>query len=268
MKIRIISGTVLVALLIGVIVLQGYYPPVLTLLLSLLGAMAVYEVLYVTALNKNKIMVGLGAALSLVAPFVIMGIVPIKIASVYTVYALLTFALGLKFNKTLSVNSVISAIIFPVIISYAFSSIGVVTQSGKCGILYLILLFCFSAVSDTGAYFTGVFFGKHKMAPVISPKKTWEGFVGGMIISVIATYLACIIYQNTVAVSVDVLCLVIASPVFAAVGVLGDLSASFIKRECGIKDYSNLIPGHGGILDRFDSILMISPLFMAYLQII
>ncbi len=266
MKTRIISGAVMVALLICVVIAQVYYPPVLTVFLALLSGMGVYEILYATGLNKNKIMVFVGVLLAALVPFSIMGIINLPINIIYTVFAAIMLALSLKYSATVTVGSLAASVIFPIILSYAFSSIGVVTQSGKLGILYLILLFCFSSVADTGAYFTGVFFGKHKMAPVISPKKTWEGFVGGMAFGVLVTFLACIIYSAAADVNVDSLKLTLSAPIFVVAGVLGDLSASLIKRQCGIKDYGNLIPGHGGIMDRFDSILMIAPLFLAFLQ--
>ena len=115
-------------------------------------------------------------------------------------------------------------------------------------------------MSDTGAYFTGYFLGKHKLAPVISPKKTVEGLIGGVfgaIVGVVAYALAMKFYLGF-AVNYYYI------PVYGILGsfgaVLGDLCFSVIKRQTGIKDYGNLIPGHGGILDRFDSMVVVAPL--------
>ena len=118
-------------------------------------------------------------------------------------------------------------------------------------------------MSDTGAYFTGVLIGKHKMAPVISPKKTWEGFFGGWAFSVGCAALFAVIC-NAIDGAQDItyspLKYAIFALVLAPLSVLGDLLASLIKRRCGIKDYGKLMPGHGGVMDRFDSVVLIAPL--------
>jgi len=108
--------------------------------------------------------------------------------------------------------------------------------------------------SDICAYFTGVFLGKHKMAPNLSPKKTIEGAVGGLIGSSLLSWLFGMIFMKDMA----PVCLVLGLTGGAA-GMAGDLTASAFKRKMGIKDYGNLIPGHGGILDRFDSLIFTAP---------
>ena len=116
--------------------------------------------------------------------------------------------------------------------------------------------------SDTFAYFTGVFLGKHKMAPVISPKKTWEGAAGGILGSMICCGIFGLIFYKDIWLH----CLVIGF--FGALfGMAGDLIASAFKRKMGIKDYGNLIPGHGGIMDRFDSVLLVAPFIYYYILI-
>lgn len=106
--------------------------------------------------------------------------------------------------------------------------------------------------SDTGGYFAGYFFGKHKLCPKISPKKTWEGVIGGIILALILQFVFAKIYGVG-------LLFVILSPIITAISIFGDLFASVIKRKFGIKDYGNIMPGHGGIMDRFDSTI---PLFI------
>ena len=122
---------------------------------------------------------------------------------------------------------------------------------------------------DTCAYFAGRAFGKHKLAPVVSPNKTVEGAIGGVIGSVVIGLLATIIYSAlsgrfaslTVAVTARHYIIIAAMGAVASVlGILGDLFASAVKRQVGIKDYGTIFPGHGGILDRFDSVMFIAPL--------
>lgn len=118
--------------------------------------------------------------------------------------------------------------------------------------IWIVVIAAFG--SDIFAYFTGYFLGKHKMAPNLSPKKTIEGAVGGLIGSSFFSWLFGFIFMREMA----LVCLVLGL-VGGAAGMAGDLTASAFKRKMGIKDYGNLIPGHGGIMDRFDSVIFVAP---------
>ena len=124
----------------------------------------------------------------------------------------------------------------------------------------ILIPFILAFLSDTGAYFVGCFFGKHKLAPVISPKKTVEGVVGGVVATMLSVVLYCLILQFGFHFRVNYFYAVIYGLLGSLAGVFGDLAFSAIKRQTGIKDYGNLIPGHGGILDRFDSMTLVAPL--------
>ena len=113
-------------------------------------------------------------------------------------------------------------------------------------------------VSDTGAYFSGRFFGRHKLNPEVSPKKTWEGAVGGTLLAVGAAALMQHLFLSGCFSVVTSLWLGL---LVAVVGQISDLAESVLKRSAGVKDSSNLLPGHGGFLDRFDSYLLLAPLF-------
>lgn len=132
--------------------------------------------------------------------------------------------------------------------------------------IFLILFILFSAcMTDTCAYFAGSFLGKHKLCPKISPKKTVEGAIGGVIGCVIANVVLYAVYNNFIFENPvnNYFPIVVASIITSIVGMCGDLTASLIKRNYGIKDFGNLIPGHGGIMDRFDSIMFVSIAFYA-----
>lgn len=122
---------------------------------------------------------------------------------------------------------------------------------------FWLILYVFIVVwsTDTGAYFTGMFLGKRKLAPQISPNKTWEGFVGGVLFSILCVYIMVIYVQ-----SLQEIPLLVITPLISVAGQLGDLFESTLKRFAGCKDSGNIIPGHGGILDRFDSMLWAAPL--------
>lgn len=118
--------------------------------------------------------------------------------------------------------------------------------------------------TDIAALFTGMMFGKHKLAPVISPKKTVEGAIGGFIISVLVSLGLIYCYQyfggfRHAVVEINYIHAFIACVCCSVISVFGDLSFSIIKRHCNIKDFGKIMPGHGGVLDRFDSIIFVSP---------
>lgn len=135
-------------------------------------------------------------------------------------------------------------------------------------IFFIALILCFAWGGDSAAYFAGRAFGKHKLAPVVSPKKTVEGAIGGvagsMLLGVLATAIYGTLSGRLEALTVEVnlrhfLVIALMGAVASVLGILGDLFASSVKRQAGIKDYGTIFPGHGGILDRFDSVMFIAP---------
>ncbi|MDE6087344.1 MAG: phosphatidate cytidylyltransferase [Oscillospiraceae bacterium] len=138
------------------------------------------------------------------------------------------------------------------------------------GLFYVILGLCGAWIADSGAYFAGVALGKHKLCPEISPKKTVEGFVGGLISNAILFALIFLIYAKCNGMDFTVLQglkSALLGLVCAGISVLGDLTASVIKRQKGIKDYGNIMPGHGGLMDRFDSVLFVLPAFYTCMEL-
>lgn len=126
---------------------------------------------------------------------------------------------------------------------------------------YVILVpFIVAFGSDSGAYFAGRFFGEHKMSPVISQHKTVEGAIGGTVAAVVCMILYTLILQLAFKLNVNYLYAVIYGLLGSVAGIFGDLCFSVIKRQTGIKDYGTILPGHGGILDRFDSMMLVGPL--------
>lgn len=133
--------------------------------------------------------------------------------------------------------------------------------SGAVWLLYVMILVW---GADSGAYMFGKLFGKHKLAPKVSPGKTWQGFIGGLFTAAVISW----IYGLCVNLDVPPATLLICSLVAALASVLGDLTESMFKREAGIKDSGNLIPGHGGILDRIDSLTAAVPVFACLLLLV
>ena len=134
---------------------------------------------------------------------------------------------------------------------------------------YVILIpFVVAFLSDSGAYFIGCRFGKHKLAPIISPNKSVEGLFGGVAFATLGMFGYLLVMQVAFGCQVNYLYAVIYGVFGSLTATFGDLCLSVIKRQTGIKDYGNLIPGHGGILDRFDSMLTVGPLVEILLIVI
>ena len=178
-------------------------------------------------------------------------------------------------NGTVSYQKVSGLLMFSGIIVFCFYSLIhlkvllPVEQYSYDAIFFILLILCFAWGGDTCAYFAGRAFGKHKLCPKVSPKKTVEGAVGGvlgtMLFGVIITVAYSVIAdrteaftQSNIGVSMYVI-IALLGVVAAVLGIYGDLFASVVKRQCGIKDYGTIFPGHGGILDRFDSVMFIAP---------
>ncbi len=144
---------------------------------------------------------------------------------------------------------------FGVVYTGLFTAHLILFMALPAGAAWLLFLTTITAASDTGAYFIGMSFGKHKLCPSVSPKKTVEGFLGGMVCGTgFALLIAYMLFKGA-----DLLPFAAAALFLTALGVVGDLVESLLKRSMGVKDSGTILPGHGGILDRADSILLTVP---------
>ena len=132
-------------------------------------------------------------------------------------------------------------------------------------ITYIIYLLLITTITDTFALFTGMLVGRHKLCPKISPKKTVEGLIGGVIMG---TFVATAFYNTIIRSSVSLVLVIVLTFLLCLVGQLGDLVFSSIKRYYDVKDFSELIPGHGGVLDRFDSLIFVTLAFILLMGIL
>ena len=183
-----------------------------------------------------------------------------------------------KENKLLNTSITITGSIFiPFLFSfiiavyYFFENIEVlknfnfeIIDSKYIGTAFVIFILVSIWISDSAAYFIGKKFGKHKLFEKISPKKTWEGAIAGFFGAIFAFH----IFTHWSYHSFPIIHTFIIGAIIGTVGVIGDLAESMLKRDTGVKDSSNLIPGHGGILDRFDSILFVFPIVYIYLFLV
>ena len=178
-------------------------------------------------------------------------------------------------NGTISYQKASGLLMFSGIVIFCFYSfirlkeLLPVEQYGYDAVFFILLILCFAWGGDTCAYFAGRAFGKHKLCPVVSPKKTVEGAIGGVLGTMVFGVIITLVYsvaanrmeaftRTNIGVSMYVI-IALLGCVAAVLGIYGDLFASVVKRQCGIKDYGTIFPGHGGILDRFDSVMFIAP---------
>ncbi|MBO4468533.1 MAG: phosphatidate cytidylyltransferase [Clostridia bacterium] len=273
MKTRIISAAVMIAIVVSAIVVGKLWAPaVITAFIAVLTALAIYELIH-NALGIKGIGVCLmpsvyGVLMTLLLDKSIFASYKGRFADLLdrsplylsVLYVVVAVSVTLYKQKDFTLERILGFTAFPFVLSYAFSYLGGII-SFYPGIYYLLLLINFASICDTGAYFIGSFFGKHKLCPEISPKKTVEGSLGGIAASLVVSLILAACYGNM---GNLVVTLGITIPL-CIIGMIGDLFASIIKRRAGIKDYGNLIPGHGGILDRFDSMLLIAPVLYMFM---
>ncbi len=262
MKTRIISGIVM-GVIVAAVLAVGFLvnPIIITVAVALIAAAAVYELIHNAAGIKDKVS-WIGAAIFtfvfvlsseiIYKPYYSFDFRSTLKTFITLAYFLFAVIMILKNNKEFDLGKIVSLFGFPLPYAYAFSCLSSVIKD-EFGLYYLLMLLNFSSVCDMGAYFVGVTCGKHKLCPNLSPKKTVEGAIGGIASSMMFTVILYFIFSKPLLPS-----LLLTIP-FCILGMIGDLFASAIKRSVGLKDYSNLIPGHGGILDRVDSIIMIAP---------
>ena len=167
-----------------------------------------------------------------------------------------------KKQHILEFGDVAAVFISVTYVTVSFTSMAL-TRYMKNGVYIFALVFVAAWMCDIFAYFTGRFFGKHKLAPHLSPKKTVEGSIGGIIFAILGCMLYGFAVSKASGLSANYLVLALLGLVLSIISQIGDLWASLIKREHGVKDYSRMLPGHGGVMDRFDSILAISTVLMA-----
>lgn len=160
-----------------------------------------------------------------------------------------------KYHANQVMNAYFSLIYAPVMLSFVF-----LTRQLENGIYLVWMIFISSWISDTFAYLTGVMIGRHKLAPVLSPKKSIEGSVGGIVGAALFGALFGIYLDSTLGQEQYVMILAVVGGIGSVISQVGDLAASAIKRNHEIKDYGKLIPGHGGIMDRFDSVIFTAPI--------
>ncbi len=285
---RIISGAVGVALMVVVFIFHDTL--FLPIAVAAMIAVMLFELLRAVKLEKHISVLAAVELSGIAAPFIYEryyytddtaaiiggadkliyedGRVSFQMFCVTLLAAFVIFVTWLIKHKEIRYEQVFFALASMLLVPRAMSTMVLIDRySPDHGLFLLIIGLCGAWIADTGAYFTGVAIGKHKLCPEISPKKTIEGFVGGIVTTGIVYSAAFAVYHhNTEMADLNfggfVLIFLIGAAC-AVIGTIGDLSASMVKRQIGFKDYGKIMPGHGGLMDRFDSVLFVLPSFYA-----
>lgn len=269
MKERTISSVIIISVALLAVILSEYivYP----IALALLGIIALFEVLRVVGVN-NKPVIAIPAYIFAIA-FPVGAYFLTESSAIYFllaiaggmfVYLLLLMGVSVFSKGKTSFVCISEAFVAVVYITVSMTSLSLLRYFDReCGVWMVVLAFMIAWATDTFAFATGKLFGKHKLIPEISPKKTIEGSVGGVVVCIIFCFVygfgLDLIFEN---ITVDYLVLGLCALILSLVSQLGDLIASLLKREHGVKDYGTIFPGHGGVMDRFDSVFAISTILL------
>ena len=262
-KVRLRSSIVLMAVTIFLMVTGGDILFAGMAAISLIGMMELYR-----TLDFHKTLLAAVSYAATVAYYALLRFgqeeyfLPFFIAYLVLLMAVyvLTFP---KFEAAQVMNAFFGLFYVAIMISYIYQ-----TRMVENGAYLVWLIFICSWGCDTMAYCTGMLIGKHKMAPILSPKKSIEGAVGGVVGAMLIGVIYTLIFQNHITIFQNpVVSVALLSGVGALISMIGDLAASAIKRNHKIKDYGKLIPGHGGILDRFDSVIFTAPVVYYLVQL-
>ena len=244
------------------------YPVALCILIAALSMVAVHEVLWSTGFLKHARISGYSIILAGLIPFWVYydGTAQTALFGLF-IYVVLLFAEAISSHKRITLEKMGGAFFLTVVIPFFLSSFLRIRQMDHWEPLIILPLVA-AFISDAFALFAGMAFGKHKLAPELSPKKTVEGAVGGFVGAVVITALYGLGLHLALSYEVSYLRLALYGALGSVVSQLGDLSFSYIKREYGLKDFGNIFPGHGGVLDRFDSVIFCAPLIELLIRVL
>lgn len=263
MKTRVITAICALCVFIPFVIFSGTWA--LEIFFALLNVIAVLEIVNCVGMIKNPFAVFPTAlyAIATLLPARRMGstehyIFIMFAATFLYLFIMLTFSVFSKGKLPIREAALITIMTF--YITFGFSSM-LILRARTFGFYIFLLVFLSAWITDAGAYFVGVLFGRHKLIEDVSPKKTIEGAVGGIVICVAAFCIYGFIVGRICEATPKYLSLCAAGAIMALISQCGDLIASLIKRQYNIKDYGKILPGHGGIMDRFDSIIATAPFF-------
>ena len=260
MAIRTISGILGGLIVIIVLIFNNTLPFLLNCAVSAVCIFATYEIFSAMGLGKTFKITVPSLIFSALLPLLGCNLIW---QGAWLIYSFFIFGVVLLFDKELKFKDIAAIYSMVLLITISLSFIVKLRDfGGTFSSFYVIYALCISWMSDIGAYFSGTFFGKRKLCPSISPKKTVEGVFGGVIFSLLISIIICFFFEKFMfdtGVRVNFHYIIPISLVGSVISIVGDLVFSAVKRGCHIKDFGSIIPGHGGFLDRFDSVVFVVP---------
>lgn len=265
---RVLTGIVFVSVILACIIVGEYTYALIFCLVEVLALSEFYKLIEKsTNIKISKLYNIIGGVLLFAGSFLYFsGTVSLGVVfAPYMCYLIFLFISELYLKKEDPILALAYSALGQIYLAIPFASLNYVVFSygQSYHYVYILALLVMIWVNDSFAYLSGVSFGKHRMFERISPKKSWEGFAGGAICTIIAS----IIFSNYYP-GLSITSWVIFALIVVVFGTLGDLTESLMKRTLKVKDSGNILPGHGGILDRFDSLIMATPALAIYLSII
>ena len=274
MKTRILSAAALLPLLLVIVLVLPAWAT--AALFGAAAAIAAYELLYRTGLVKNLRLVCYAMVMAVLVAFWSLR-QDANLASIgILVYLAVLLGETLLAHGHLRFEKVCLCLVAGLLLPYLLTALvriramyaGADPGQNDLGKYYIVVAFVVAFTADSGAYFVGRALGKHKLAPVISPNKTVEGAAGGVLCAMLFMGLYGLVLKQAFQFDVITWYAVLYGALGAGASILGDLGFSAVKRQMNLKDYGNLIPGHGGILDRFDSMMLVAPLMEILLRML
>ncbi len=260
MLVRIVSGVISAAVLICIL-LAG--ETAVKIAVAAVSVIALFEMYRSVKAVKKPYMLLPGMIAALILPFLEGNYSLIFL--IIVLYTIVMLTAMLFHHETVTVEDTAKIYFLTLYLTLFTSCLAYIrSMDGGKYLIWVVLIGAFA--SDIFAYFTGVFIGRHKLCPKISPKKTIEGAIGGIVGTALCFVIYGVVLSKVFSFDVSYPMLVILGIISAVISQLGDLTASVIKRQYGIKDYGKLIPGHGGIMDRCDSLIFVAP--AVYLSLI
>ena len=264
MRIRILTAVIAFLVFLPFLILAD--TPALPIAMVICGLVSTFEMVRCVGLHKNLFVSIPLYLLAVAAPLSMrfLGIDTTLTAALAAILVLLLYMLAVTTFSRGKVNVMASstAMTTSIYIIAGFSAMVYLHDFHEGGRYLYLLTFIGAWVPDTFAYFTGVLFGKHKLIPDVSPKKTVEGAIGGIVFCVLAFVGFAFLYNTRWlaegSTALPIWLMAIVGFLTAVVSMVGDLTMSLIKRHFGIKDYGKILPGHGGFLDRFDSVIAVA----------
>ncbi|MDO4730505.1 MAG: phosphatidate cytidylyltransferase [Clostridia bacterium] len=266
---RIISGTVGAVFIIMVVFFSSVYPIIIDIGISAICACSIFEIF--AAVNIKR-------SFYLVVPSVVFSLLlPVSIATPYWwiafyLYTVALFGIMIWKRDVFKFKDVAVIYGMTIMVTLSLATLSLLSKMDEnIAVFFIMFVLVVTWMSDTGAFFIGTAFGKHKLAPTISPKKTVEGALGGVVFALVSGVLISLLFEKVILsphIYINYIVVTVLSLATSVISILGDLIFSYLKRACNIKDFGNVIPGHGGILDRFDSVIFAAPLIYSCTLII